>query len=374
MSDTQSTALVPVEQRAAIALNTTETEKHLRELATKHNSITEIKNKDGREQAHGAAMELLKARTSIEKVSKAARDDATKFSKAVIAEEKRLIGIIEAEEKRLFEIRDAWDAEQERIRQEKVLAEQRRMERINSQINEISEVPLALANATSERIETELLYWQLQEPTEAEFEEFTDKAKYILGETVAKLESLLAAAKAREAEARRVADEQRRIAEENARLAAERAELERQRQELEAERARAAAEAALAAQRAVDEANAKAKAEAAQREAFEKQQLDAFEEEKRVAQELLAKEQAELAAERERIAAQVRAQREAEEAARREREAAERKAQEEIEQRNARDVIDAVVECFGCSEDAAIDRILRAANVITTDRKEEVAA
>ena len=374
MSDTQSTALVPVEQRAALALNTTETEKHLRELASKHKSITEIKNKDGREQAHGAAMELLKARTSIEKVSKTARDDATKFSKAVIAEEKRLIGIIEAEEKRLFEIRDAWDAEQERIRQEKVLAEQRRVERINAALASIAAIPGNLVNAHSGAIAQAITDLTEIAITEEAYEEFLPKAEHFKAEALAKLQELLDAAIDREAEAVRIAEEQRRIAEENARLAAERAELERQRQELEAERARAAAEAALAAQRAADEANAKAKAEAAQREAFEKQQRDAFEEEKRAAQELLAKQQAELAAEREAIAAQVRAQREAEEAARREREVAERKAQEEAEQQLSLEVVTAVSFAFNVNLSVAEQYVLRAANVITTDRKEEVAA
>lgn len=374
MSDTPNTALVPVEQRAALALNTTETEKHLRELASKHKSITEIKNKDGREQAHGAAMELLKARTSIEKVSKTARDDATKFSKAVIAEEKRLIGIIEAEEKRLFEIRDAWDAEQERIRQEKVLAEQRRVERINAALASIAAIPSNLVNAHSGAIAQAMAELTHTFITEEAYEEFLPKAEHFKAEALERLQQLLDAAIDREAEAVRIAAEQRRIAEENARLAAERAELERQRKELEEAKARAAAEAALAAQRAVDEANAKAKAEAAQREAFQKQQHDAFEEEKRAAQELLAKQQAELAAEREAIAAQVRAQREAEEAARREREAAERKAQEEAEVEHAAKVVVAVVSHFGCGSEEAREHILRAANVITTDRKEEVAA
>lgn len=368
MSDTQSTALVPVEQRAALALNTTETEKHLRELATKHASITEIKNKDGREQAHGAAMELLKARTTIEKVSKAARDDATKFSKAVIAEENRLIAITSAEEKRLFALRDEWDAEQERIRQEKVLAEQRRMERINQAIASITAIPNNLTNAKADVIAAAIAELEAVAIVEEFYEEFTDKALYVRSEALETMNTLYAAAVERELEAQRLAEEQARIAEENARLAAERAELERQRQELEAERARAAAEAALAAQRAADEANAKAKAEAAQREAFEKQQRDAFEEEKRAAQELLAQQQAELAAERERLAAQVRAQRDAEEAERRNREVAERAAQEAVEQMNAHQVIESVADHFGCGEEEAEEKILRAANVINTNR------
>mgnify|MGYP003597382296 FL=1 len=117
------------ETRAVIALNPSKTELDLRALATKHVAIVEIKDRAGREQAHGAAMELMRARTDIEKASKAARDDATKFSKAVIAEEKRLVAIVGQEEKRLKDLRDQWDAaeaaekaERERIAAEKKLA------------------------------------------------------------------------------------------------------------------------------------------------------------------------------------------------------------------------------------------------------------
>ena len=139
-----STALVPVEQRAAIALGSSKTEERLNELATKHKDIVLVKDKAGREQAHGAAMELLKARTAIAAVSKTARDDATKFSKAVIAEENRLIGIISAEETRLFAVRDAWDTEQERIKAEKVAAEKARVDNIQAAI---ASIPLSKVRA-----------------------------------------------------------------------------------------------------------------------------------------------------------------------------------------------------------------------------------
>lgn len=347
----ENTALVPVEQRAVVALNSTETEKHLAVLATKHNELTVIKNKDAREQVHGAAMELLKARTSIEKVSKTARDDATKFSKAVIAEEKRLIGIIDTEEKRLFALRDEWDAEQERIKQEKIEAEQRRVAAITELIEDFANAPVRLAGSDSVAIETELLFLQLQEPTEEKFEEFLDKAKFVLTESIAKLTELLAAAKAQEKAAKQLAAEQ-------ARLEAERSELERQRRELEEARARAAAEAAMAAQRALDEASAKAKAEAAQRAAFEQQQRDAFEEEKRQAEATLKAAQDAVAAERAEIAKAkaVEAAKEAE---------AQRKAREKVEQDNAENVLEAVVDYAGCTEEMAIQKIIRAAVVLS---------
>lgn len=61
---------------------------------------------------------LVKARTTIEKVGKAAREKAVKFQKDVIAYEKELIGIIEPEEKRLKEIES--DAKEHAMKEERL--------------------------------------------------------------------------------------------------------------------------------------------------------------------------------------------------------------------------------------------------------------
>lgn len=375
------TALVPVEQRAALALNSSKTEQHLVELSQKHTSITVIKDKAGREQAHGAAMELLKARTAIEKVSKTARDDATKFSKAVIAEEKRLVAIIEGEEKRLFAVRDVWDAEQERIRQEKVLAEQRRVDRINAAIASIAAIPSNLANAKADVISAAIAELESVSIVEEFYEEFTDKAVYVRSEALQSLNSLYGAAAEREAEAKRLVEEQARIAEENARLAAERAELDRQRRELEEAQARAAAEAAMAAQRAADEANARAKREAAEREAFMRQQQDAFEAEKREAEAKFKAEQDALAAERAELV-RLNAERVAKEAEERiAKELAERNAELAKQEEAARlrraeisertdTILNDIAGSFQVSRATAIEFVLEAAEFL----REEVAA
>lgn len=365
-SDVQ-TALLPVAERAALALASTKTEEHLKTLATKHQTITVIKDKAGREQAHNAAMELQKARTTIEKIAKEARDDATKFSKAVIAEEKRLIAITEAEEKRLFSVRDTWDAEQERIRQAKVLAEQQRVERINKKIEEIASFPLGIADADSGSMGLIISDHELMLADDSwfdEFDEFANKAKFVMGEAIAKAKAMHAAAVTRELEAKRVAEESARLAEERAKLDAERAELDRIRREQEEAAARAAAEAALAAQRALDEANAKAKREAEQREVFEKQQRDAFEEEKRAAEDLIAKQRAELAEQQAAIAAQVKAQREAEEKARLAKEADERRAREDAALAFASRVVAVVAEAFEIDPEEAEEYIQRAAQTL----------
>jgi len=97
-ADTKELAVI---DRAAIALNASAVEKQIHELLEKSKGITVITNAAGRDECHAAAMQTVKARTSISKDGAAARADATAYSKAVIAEEKRLLGLIEPEEARL---------------------------------------------------------------------------------------------------------------------------------------------------------------------------------------------------------------------------------------------------------------------------------
>lgn len=257
MSDTQTTALVPVEQRAALALNAAQTEQQLNALAIKHKSITEIKDKNGREQAHGAAMELKNARIAIKDAAEAAREDATKFSKAVIKEEKRLIGIIEAEEKRLFAVRDAWDEEQERIRAEAAAKEQARVQRIRAAITSIEVLPMNLLAANATALEQAIRDLTTLVIDEA-YEEFQPHAESAKADALSKMTEMLELAKQREEAARKL-DEER--AEAQRKAEAEEAAAKKVREELEA-RLRAAeedAQKAKAAQAAAEEALAATK-------------------------------------------------------------------------------------------------------------------
>lgn len=275
------TITAPPAERAALALNSTQTERDLIALASKNADITVIKNKAGRDQAHGAAMEIKRARLVIEKTAKEARDDATKFSKAVIAEEKRLISIIEPEETRLLTLRNSWDAEQERIRLEAEAAEQRRIDSINAAIDSIRAIPGNLVSAGSKAIFEAINDLAAIEITEDAYQEFTQKAEHFRIESLSTLRSLLVAATQREAEAQRLAEEQARIAEERARLEAEQkaeaARLAEERDRLDAERKaeaarlaseraelerlRAEAQASLEAERAAHEAHVRAEQE-----------------------------------------------------------------------------------------------------------------
>lgn len=166
-----STALT-VTACAALALGSDKARTELAELVKKSANIVEVKNPAGREECHSAAMALVRARTNIEKIGKAARDDATKFSKAVIAEEKALIDITQPEETRLLALRNAWDeararekAEAERraqaeadaaelARQRRALAEENA--RINAELEkQRAEHAAAAARLAEERAELE---------------------------------------------------------------------------------------------------------------------------------------------------------------------------------------------------------------------------
>ena len=252
------TELAPIE-RAAIALESSKTEQHLMALATKHQSITVVKDKAGREQAHGAYIEVMRARTAVEKAAKDAREDATKFSKAVIAEAARLAAIVEPEEARLKEARDVWDAEQARIKAEAEAIERARVLAITERISEIKGYVLMANNCrTSERV-AELQGRLAGIALDESFAEFIDEAKFAHTYATAHLVMVHADRLAEEVAAALAKAEQERIkaeqAEEASRLKAERDEFLRFQAQIKAEadaaeaKVRAAAEE-LAQQRA----------------------------------------------------------------------------------------------------------------------------
>ena len=297
----QKTELAPIE-RAALALESSKTEQRLLALATKHTSITVVKDKAGREQAHGAYMELMRARTTVEKASKEVREDATKFSKAVIAEAARLVAIVEPEEARLKEARDVWDAEQARIKAEAEAKERARVLAITERIAAIkSYVVLANNCRTSERVAE--LEAKLGATEMVGFEEFEAEAVMALADTEAHLNRVLANIREQESEAARIKAEQEAEA---ARLKSEREELDRRRAEAEAQaKAKADADRAeLDRQRKEMDAQREAAQAEAKRVADEaRAQAEAAEAKVRAAAEAMAAERAEL----ERMRAEIEA-------------------------------------------------------------------
>ena len=214
--DAEPSTALTAESRAALALNASQTEQDLKALAIKNVSIVSIIDKADREQAHGAAMELKRARTSIEKVSKEAREDATKFSKAVIAESARLISIVEPEEVRLIGLRDEWDNVQELIKLEKERVERVRITTIHERIAEIRGYhALALECRTAERIQSLMVrvaaLWVALNPEEV-FQEFADEALAVYDATYDRMTELHAQKFADEAERARIKAEQEEAA------------------------------------------------------------------------------------------------------------------------------------------------------------------
>lgn len=307
---TTTTELTVIE-RAAIALGTSERETELRALVAKSTDIVEIKNAAGRDQCHGAAMLLRTARTSIRKVGKDARDDATKLSKAVIAEEDRLVALIEPEETRLLGMRDAWDEAREAEKRAKLEAEQRRVAAIREHIDDIRAIAVRMAGCASYVVAAEIEDLEALSIDLDRFAELTGEAEAVRGVTLDKLRKLHAAARAHEAEQERLAAERDELERQRAALA------EQQRQEAEARAAREREEAAARAeQERVDRERREAE-EAARRAQQEREDT-----ERRAA---MAAEEARLAeqrAEQERRQAELdraeREQREREEAAARE--------------------------------------------------------
>jgi hypothetical protein len=209
---TDITTLPPAE-RALIVLSSTKTEEALKSMVEEAKAITEVKDKAGRDQAHRVAMKLQKARTTIEKTGKTAREDAQAFSRAVIAEEKRLKDITAAEEDRIFKLRDAFDEAERAAKEAQDRAEAARKADILSKIDGIRMLPASLAGESSGLIQDEIDALAAFQPDEVVFGEFTEAALVALADALAAMRDLHAKVKGQEAAAELLEAERQRLAE-----------------------------------------------------------------------------------------------------------------------------------------------------------------
>lgn len=284
---------MPPAARAAVALGSTATEKHLRELVKKASAIKTVVDVNGRAEAHGSYMALRTARTSITNTGKAAREDAQAFSTAVIQEEKRLIDITKTEEDRVKALRDKFDAEEEAKAEALRIKQAARKAELQGKVDAIRNLPLGMAESSAADVAAEIEELRQFVPDIEVFFEFADAAQDAANAAIVALIALRErheAKEAAEAEQERHRVEAARIAKEKAdREAAELAERQaaaaRAEQEL-AERQRIIAEqqrvldeqaAAIAKQRAdADAALAKERAQfEAERQAFADQKAAA---------------------------------------------------------------------------------------------------
>lgn len=244
----QSQQLTVVE-RVSLALNTEAVKKEFIALAEQSKSIVAIVDDTSYQEAQGARMRLVKARTTTQKRGKGAREDAQAFSKGVIAGEQMLLAIIEPEEKRLQALQSEWDAIAERKRQ----AEVERVQNLMAGIEAINQMPLAIMGRPSDEISCQIIAAESINP--ANYSEFVIQADEARTKVIAALRQLHAGAVAQENAA---AAEKQRIADERADFARRKAELE------ERERKEASRIASESQERAKADAKAKAKLDAAE--------------------------------------------------------------------------------------------------------------
>lgn len=306
-----------VTERAKKALALAQTEEQLQELARKSEDLTEINSTADYELVKRSALVLRDARVDLQKIGKAARDDANAFSKAIIAEEAHLVGIISPEENRLKAIRKAADDKEAEKLAEARRLEEARVADINRRIGEINKLAETLVTTTAEELEKRLEAAKDVSATVDYFAEFTEQAAEARYEAIDILEKALAARRdfeaqkaeqdriaaeqaERQAELDRQAEEQREreaaAQAEHDRKAAELAEQERLTQEKrnheEQARKDAAAEEARKAQEERDRKLAEERAEA-ERIRKEKEQLEAEARAREEAEQKAAEEQAE---------------------------------------------------------------------------------
>ena len=264
MIEAPTTALT-LPARAALALGSEKARTELAALVVKSKDVMAINSSAGREEAHSFAMALVKARTTITKLGKDAREDAIKFSKAILEEERDLVAITEPEEKRLLALRDSWDAKVAAEKEAKASAERARITAIHERIASIRGFhTLAVECRTAERamtVATKLVAAWMEFDIEADFAEFSTEAQEVYNQTRDRIEAIVTQKKADEAERARIKAEQD----------AEATKLAYERKLMEEERAAIQADLDAKAAKAKAQADAEAKALAAERVEMQRQ-------------------------------------------------------------------------------------------------------
>lgn len=223
-----------VTERAAIALRSGTLARELVELAESTKDIVTITNKDGRAQCHAAYMVAKNKRIEIEKLGKAARDDANNFSKACVAEEKRLTSLIEPEEARLQALRDAFDAKEKAEKEAREAAERQRIQNIKDRIVGFTDLSISVIKVGVSVDEAKAVLDMVTAiEIDDSFGEFRGEALEARSMAIKQVNEAIAMKEAAAAESARLEAERVRLEE-------QRAEIEKQKAELEAMRAASA--------------------------------------------------------------------------------------------------------------------------------------
>ena len=201
---------------------------------------------EGYVEIHEKVMAITKVRTNVERKRKDLKRDALAWGRLVDGEAKRLTGIVEDLESPWRAVKTELDAEERRLAEEKLAAEQARVAQIEGNIADIRSRTEGLLNMTADAIAARMADLDSIEITEEAFGEFTEAATAMCSAVDATLHS---------AYRERLAFE-----ESQARLAEDRAILKKEQEALKREQDKLASENAAreAAQRAVEALEAEA--------------------------------------------------------------------------------------------------------------------
>lgn len=211
----KSTALVPVEKRAIVALGLQHREKELATLAAATAHIVTITNDDGYKQVDSARKALKRERLATQKAGDEKIEDGKRVIKLADAELTRLVGIAKTEEDRLQTLQDSRDTEIEEQRQAAVAAEVARQANLQKRVAELHGCQMLLATSGSALIAEHIDDLEAI-PVDESFEECREQAESAKAEGLTRLRALHASAVAHEAAQRKIAADLAELAERRA--------------------------------------------------------------------------------------------------------------------------------------------------------------
>lgn len=241
-----------------------ETAAALSMLREKYATIFDVSTTKGMDTARKARAEVRGYRVALEKLRTDLKVPALERSRLIDAEAKRITAELLAIEEPIDAVIKAEEQRKEEAKAAKAKVEAERIARITTKISLIRGY-ISLAPQSSQVIRDALNALKSADIAVSEYEEFTEKARIALRETIEMLGKALEARIAQEAEATRLKAEREELAQlraqEEARLAEKRREDEA-RNKAEADRLKAEREAQEAELRQRQEAQEKAEADA----------------------------------------------------------------------------------------------------------------
>lgn len=194
--------------------------------------IDGIKDKEGYEKVREARLFIKGRRVEVEKTSKLLKADALTFQRAVNEEEKRIIALLDPIEEHLYHQEANFEAEKQRIKEEKERQEQQRFNQRNS---------LLLTNGCAFNgdsysiADLSIMQSDIRYISDEAFDGFLDKVKV---EHEKELEAKSEAERLQREETERLKAEREELEKMRAEQEKQRQEIQRQKDEIEAEKNR----------------------------------------------------------------------------------------------------------------------------------------